>query len=152
MGYTILPALTTGQVKAIMGPFKTYEVVTSAHQGVEAAYFDLEQHGIPSYDELVFATGDATWEQKADSLRKFRDTIGKALAWMVDHQDEALELYFATLPDVDKVVETDAARATFPFFATTQELNAEKWQNFADFAFKQSILEKAVDVTTVLRK
>ena len=57
VGFNIVASLTAGKVDAVMGPFKTYETVTMRSKGLEAGYFELEKHGIPDYDELLFVCG-----------------------------------------------------------------------------------------------
>ncbi|ACN13532.1 putative ABC transporter, substrate-binding protein [Desulforapulum autotrophicum HRM2] len=57
VGFTILPALVSGKVDAVMGPFKTYETVIMEQQGYKAKFFGLENNEIPDYEELIFVAG-----------------------------------------------------------------------------------------------
>ena len=64
VGFTILPALVSNKVDAVMGPFKTYETVGMAQHGYKARFFELEKWGIPDYEELIFVCGQKILKEK----------------------------------------------------------------------------------------
>ncbi|NDY71222.1 ABC transporter substrate-binding protein [Desulfobacter hydrogenophilus] len=145
VGFTILPALASKQVAAVMGPFKTYETVTMQQQGVTARFFELEKYGIPEYEELIFAAGDATLETKKAAVHGFVIAVHKALADIKKDPDKALSLYFEALPDVDKEIETKAFALTAEYFAAPGQVsNPEKWQTFIDFALKYGLIKNTI--------
>ena len=150
VGFTIVPALTSGQVDAVMGPFKTYETVTMAAKGIEAAYFELEKWGIPDYDELIFICGPKTLAKKKDAIRGFAAAVARGIDFQREDPEAALALYFKGVPDADREIETAAYKLTRPFFAADQTLEMERWQTFADFALKYGLISKAVDVKPLL--
>jgi putative hydroxymethylpyrimidine transport system substrate-binding protein len=146
VGFTIVPALVSGKVDAVMGPFKTYETVTMRHKGLEAAYFELEKYGIPDYDELVFVAGKKALANKSVAIQAFVQAVGKGIADARADASQALALYFKALPEADRKVESDAFELTLPFFARNQAPDAVQWQAFADFALRYGLIDRAVDV------
>lgn len=150
VGFSIVPALTSGQVDAVMGPFKTYETVTMAAKGIEAAYFELEHWGIPDYDELIFICGAGTLAKKADAVQRFVRAVARGLKDARNQPEEALQAYFKAVPDVDQVIEKAAFEKTRPFFAPTQNVDQKRWQAFADFALAYGLIERPVNVATLL--
>lgn len=150
VGYSILPALSSGSVDAIMGPFKTYETVGMAAHGIKAGYFELEKYGIPDYEELIFVSGTTIMDKKAQDIRDFSSAIQKAMTFTKANPEKALELYFTALPDADRDIETAAYKLTKPYYAYEGSSDPQKWQKFADFALQHNLIEKAVDVTTVI--
>ena len=150
VGFTIVPALTSGQVDAVMGPFKTYETVTMAAKGLEADYFELERWGIPDYDELVFICGSNTLQKKKTAVQAFVAATARGIAFQQEHPEMALALYFQAVPDADRETEAAAYKLTRPYFATHQKLEMERWQTFADFALKHGLISRAVDVKPLL--
>ena len=151
VGFTILPALASGQVSAVMGPFKTYETVTMFQHGVKPDFFELEKYGIPEYEELIFVAGPAAFENKKEAVIGFVAAIHKALADIERDPDKALSVYLKALPEVDKETETKAFSLTAPYFARPgQHHNIEKWQTFADFALKYGLISKRVDVASLI--
>ncbi|MDJ0665750.1 MAG: ABC transporter substrate-binding protein [Desulfobacterales bacterium] len=152
VGFTIVPALTSGQVDAVMGPFKTYETVTMAAKGIEAAYFELEKWGIPDYDELIFICGPKTLQKKKTTIQAFALAVTKGIAFQRENPEASLALYFQAVPDADRDTETAAYKLTRPYFAANQTLEMERWQSFADFALKHGLISQAVDVRPLLVK
>ena len=150
VGFTIVPALTTGQVDAVMGPFKTYETVTMAAKGLAADYFELEQWGIPDYDELVFICGPQALVKRQAAIQAFAAAVARGIAFQQSNPDEALGLYFKAVPDADRETETAAYKLTRPYFAGSQALETARWQAFADFALKHGLISQAVDVKPLL--
>ena len=146
VGFAIAQSLISGRVDAVMGPFKTYETVTMGQKGIATAYFELETYGIPGYDELVFATGQQTLEAKRKAVIAFVSAIDEAMAFIRKHPDAALAGYFREVPDADPKIETAAFKLTQPYYARTQEIDAVRWQEFADFALKYGLIDRAVDV------
>ncbi len=145
VGFTILPALASKQVAAVMGPFKTYETVTMQQQGVEPRFFELEKYGIPEYEELIFAAGAATLEKKKEAVHGFVLALSKALADIKKDPDKALSLYFKALPDVDKETETKAFALTAAYFAAPGQVSdPEKWQAFIDFSLKYGLIKNTL--------
>jgi len=150
VGFNIVPALTSGQVAAVMGPFKTYETVTMAAEGIDAAYFELEKWGIPDYDELIFICGAETLAAQPEMLAGFRRAVARGLADARHHPEASLETYFKAVPDVDRDIERAAFEKTRPYFAESQRIDPERWQAFADFALANGLITRAVAVAPLL--
>ena len=150
VGFSIVESLTAGKVDAVMGPFKTYETVTMAHRGYEVGYFELEKWGIPDYDELIFITSNKTMQNHQEALLNIRQIIDRAIKYARAHPQKALEYYFKEVPEADRKTESDAFKLTLPYYAHSQKLDMLGWQRFADFALKYGLIEKAVDVKSVL--
>jgi putative hydroxymethylpyrimidine transport system substrate-binding protein len=150
VGFTIVPALTSGQVDAVMGPFKTYETVIMAAKGIEAGYFELEKWGIPDYDELIFICGSKTLRKKNRAVQAFAAAVARGIAYQRNNAESALALYFQAVPDADRETEAVAYKLTRPYFAGSQTLAMERWQTFSDFALKHGLISQAVDVKPLL--
>ena len=150
VGFSIVQSLTAGKVDAVMGPFKTYETVTMTNRGYEVGYFELEKWGIPDYDELIFVTSLKTMKKNRAALMTFKKTIDRAIVYVRANPQKALQYYLEEVPEADRRTETDAFKLTLPYYAHSQNLDVERWQQFADFAFRYGLIEKAVDVKTVL--
>ncbi len=150
VGFSIVQSLTAGKVDAVMGPFKTYETVTLAQKGYEVGYFELEKWGIPDYDELIFVASGKAAKQNQAALMAFRQVIGRAIAYVRSNPVQALESYFKAVPEADRKTESDAFKLTLPYYAHHQNLEVKRWQKFADFSLKYGLVEKPVNVKSVL--
>jgi len=150
VGFTILPALVSNQVDAVMGPFKTYETVTIAQQGYKAHFFELEKWGIPDYEELVFVCSPNTLKKKSKAVKSFVMAMEKAQAFTAAHPEEALAIYLKAVPEADKKIETQAFELTRPYFAVKTGHDPVKWQAFADFSLKHGLIKNKVDAKTLI--
>jgi len=150
VGFTILPALVSNQVDAVMGPFKTYETVTIAQHGYKAQFFELEKWGIPDYEELIFVCGQKALEKKPMAVKGFVAAIEKALAYTKAHPEDALATYLSAVPEADKKIETLAFELTRPYFAVKPGHNLAKWQAFADFALEYGLIKNKVDASMLI--
>lgn len=150
VGFTILPSLAAGKVDAVMGPFKTYETVEMAQHGYTSGYFELEHHGIPDYEELIFVCGKKVLTDKPNAVRGFVRAMEQAMDYTTNHPAEALKIYLAQVPEADGATETRAFELTRPYYATTRVTDMAKWQTFADFALAHKLIEKPVDVKTII--
>ncbi len=152
VGFTILPSLAAGKVDAVMGPFKTYETVAMAQHGYKSGYFELERHGIPDYEELIFVCGKKVLadKSKAKAVEGFVRAIEQAMDYTGSHPGEALKIYLDQVPEADTATETQAFELTRPYYASTRVTDAAKWQKFADFALVHKLIEKRVDVNTII--
>jgi putative hydroxymethylpyrimidine transport system substrate-binding protein len=150
VGFTILPALVSGKVDAVMGPFKTYETVGMAQHGYKAAFFELEKCGIPDYEELIFVCSPAVMNKKKAMVNGFVSAMEQAFGYVAEHPEHALALYLNAVPQADKQMETGAFALTRPYFAKTLGHDPYKWQVFADFALTHGLIQNKVNAKALI--
>jgi putative hydroxymethylpyrimidine transport system substrate-binding protein len=150
VGFTILPALVSGKVDAVMGPFKTYETVGMAQHGYKAGFFELEKWGIPDYEELIFVCSPDVLDKKQDAVKGFVAAMEKAFVHVAEYPEKSLALYLDAVPQADKQMETEAFALTRPYFATTLGHDPDKWQAFADFARTHGLIQNPVDAKALI--
>jgi putative hydroxymethylpyrimidine transport system substrate-binding protein len=150
VGFAIVQSLVAGKVDAVMGPFKTYETVTMSQKGYDVAYFELEQWGIPDYDELIFVTSKQTLGKNQPVMKAFRRVMGQSIDYVRNHPETALANYLKEVPEADSKIEAGAFKLTLPYYAGSQHQDVRRWQQFADFALQYGLIEKRVDVAGIL--
>ena len=156
VGTNILAPLLSGQIDAVIGPFRNYEINLLKLEGAEADYFALEKHGIPDYYELVIITNDVYLENHPETAKKLMTAVQAAIKFTKEKPDDALQLFFKANPDATKELEELAFRDTLDLFATTQVQSEEKWAAFAKFAYEKGLISKTVEAqdcfTNVLKE
>ena len=150
VGFAIVQSLTAGKVEAVMGPFKTYETVAMAQKGFAVGYFELEKWGIPDYDELIFVIGRRALSKHPQMVPAFRRALDRAIAYTRSNPGNALKYYFEAVPEADRTMEAEAFKLTLPYYARNQQLDPERWRQFADFALRYGLVEAPVDVKAIL--
>jgi putative hydroxymethylpyrimidine transport system substrate-binding protein len=149
VGFAIAASLTSGKVDAVMGPFKTYETVTLSQMGLDAGFFELEQWGIPPYDELIFVCGKEAASQRSSAMVRFREAVARGIERTRLQPESAFEDYLKSVPDVDKDTETKAFVLTRPYFADHQRFDPKRWEAFANFALATGLIQTPVDVRSL---
>ena len=61
VNFSLSPALMSGQVDAVIGAFRNFELNQMDIEGVAGRCFYLEEEGIPSYDELIYVANQIKW-------------------------------------------------------------------------------------------
>jgi len=150
VGFTILPALVSEKVDAVMGPFKTYETVGMAQHGYKAGFFELEKWGIPDYEELIFVSSPAVLKKKQPAVKGFAAAMEQAFVHVAQYPEQSLALYLNAVPQADKHMETEAFALTRPYFAKTLGHDPDKWQAFADFALTHGLINTRVNAAELL--
>ncbi len=152
VGFTIVPSLVSNQVDAVMGPFKTYETVTMAQEGIQAGFFEIEKWGIPDYEELIFVCGAKTLELKRDSIKHFSDAVQQAILYTRQDPEAALRLYLKSVPEADSKIETEAFKLTLPYYAGPGKSDIKAWQAFSDFSLQFGLIQRSVDAAVLLQE
>lgn len=144
IGTNIMAPLLSGQIDAVIGPFRNYEINMLKLEGAEADFFALEKHGIPDYYELVIITNDTYLEEHPTTAKKLMMAIQEAIQFTKKNPDKALQLFFQANPKASKELEKLAFRDTLDLFATTQVQSKEKWDAFTKFALEKGLISKSV--------
>ena len=69
VNFSLSPALMSGQVDAVIGAFRNFELNQMDIEGIAGRCFYLEEEGIPSYDELIYVANPD--KMNVDKTRRF---------------------------------------------------------------------------------
>ncbi len=93
VNFGLSSALMSGQVDAILGGYRNFELHQLDIEGRPGRAFFPEQHGVPAYDELVYI---AHRDRARDPvLRRFIDATEAATHFLINNQDEAWRMFIA---------------------------------------------------------
>ncbi|HEV7266722.1 MAG TPA: ABC transporter substrate-binding protein [Falsiroseomonas sp.] len=93
VNFALSSALMSGQVDAIVGGYRNFELHQLDIEGRPGRAFFPEQHGLPIYDELVYI---AHRDRARDPLlRKFLDATEAATHFIVNNPEEAWRMFIA---------------------------------------------------------
>lgn len=115
IGWSISPALMSGQVDAVIGAFRNFELNQLALEGRTGRCFYPEAEGIPAYDELIYVADPARMD--ADVIARFLQATERAALHIVNQPEAAWEMF----RDTDATLATELNRLawayTWPRFA-----------------------------------
>jgi putative hydroxymethylpyrimidine transport system substrate-binding protein len=140
VNFALSPALLSGQVDAVIGAFRNFELNQLALEGSAGRAFYPEEHGVPPYDELIFVANDARLDDPR--LPLFLDAIEAATLHILNHPDESFQLFIEGRPELDDELNQLAWRDTLPRLALRPAaLDTARYQRLGTFLQKQGLIE-----------
>ncbi len=145
VNFSLSPALLSGQVDAVIGAFRNFELNQLLIEGRPGRAFYPEEHGVPAYDELIFI---ANRERLQDArLPRFLDAIERAVLFMLNHPEEAWEDFRRYRPELDDELNKRAWADTLPRFAKSPAaLDIGRYRRFAEFLYARKLIAQALPV------
>jgi len=140
VNFALSPALLSGQVDAVIGAFRNFELNQLDLEGSAGRAFYPEEHGVPAYDELIFVANSARLDDPR--LPKFIDAIEAATLHILNHPDESFSLFIEGRPELDDELNRRAWRDTLPRLALRPAaLDTARYQRLGAFLQKQGLIE-----------
>jgi len=147
VNFNLSPALMAGQVDAIVGGYRNFELNQLAIEGRPGRAFFLEEHGVPIYDELIYITRQELRDDPR--LGKFLRAVEQATVFLTNHPDEALQMFLKAHPDLDDELNRRAWVDTLPRFAKRPAaLDVGRYQRFAVFMKAEGLLDEVPEVAS----
>jgi putative hydroxymethylpyrimidine transport system substrate-binding protein len=140
VNFALTPALLSGQVDAVIGAFRNFELNQLEIEGQPGRAFYPEEEGVPVYDELIFI---ANQEMLEDSrLVRFIDAVERGALYLINHPDESFALFTEGRPELDDELNRRAWADTLPRFALRPAaLDHARYARFAAFLEQQGLIK-----------
>jgi putative hydroxymethylpyrimidine transport system substrate-binding protein len=146
VNFALSPALISGQVDAVIGAFRNFELNQLDILGQPGQAFYPEENGVPAYDELIYVVHRDSLARPA--LRSFLDAIETATNWLINHPDEGWEVFKSAYPDLDDELNRRAWRDTLLRFALRPAaLDRGRYSRFAKFLEDSNLVENPPPVS-----
>ena len=139
VNWSLSPALMAGQVDAVIGGFRNFELNQMAIEGHPGRAFFVEEHGVPAYDELILiARRDRLDDPR---LAAFVGAVERGVQYLVNHPEESLDLFIRGRPELDTELNRRAWRDTLPRFALRPAaLDRGRYERFAAFMRESGLI------------
>lgn len=139
VGWSLAPALMAGQVDAVIGVARNFQLNQMAIEGIEGRCFNLEELGVPGYDELIYVANPATMDRA--KLRRFLAATERATQFIVNHPEESWAVFAATAPELQDELNARAWKDTLPRFALRPAaLDAGRYARFEAFLAEAGLI------------
>ncbi len=140
VNFALTPALLSGQVDAVIGAFRNFELNQLDLEGRPGRAFYPEEEGVPAYDELIFiANADALDDPR---LGRFLDAVEAGTQYLINHPDESFALFVDGRPELDDELNRRAWRDTLRRFALRPAaLDRVRYSRFAAFLEAQGLIK-----------
>lgn len=147
VNFSLSPALFAGQVDAIVGGYRNFELNQMAIEKKEGRAFFPEEEGVPAYDELIFITA----KNKANDPRigRFLNAVERGTQFLINHPDEAWSLFIKGRKDLDTELNKRAWKDSVARFAhSPRALDNARYDRFAQFLKARGLIKTTPDVPT----
>jgi putative hydroxymethylpyrimidine transport system substrate-binding protein len=141
VNFNLTSALMSGQVDAVVGAFRNFELTQLRLEGHEGVAFFPEEHGVPPYDELIYVTNS---DLKDDPrLPRFLAAVEEATIFLTNHPEAALDMFVKAYPDLDDELNRRAFVDTLPRFAKRPAaLDRGRYDRFAEFLKGEGLIDQ----------
>jgi putative hydroxymethylpyrimidine transport system substrate-binding protein len=141
VGWALSASQASGKEDAIRGGLRNFETNQLAIEGYHAAVFYPEEHGVPSYDELVFVANKES--KKTEAIRGFNQAIEEATTYIINHPDAAWKEFITYSPDtLDNDLNHRAWNDTLARFALRPSaVDLQRYDRYAQFMYDQHIIK-----------
>jgi len=115
VNFSLSPALMSGQVDAVIGAFRNFELNQMDIEGVAGRCYYIEEEGVPAYDELIYVANPERMD--ADKITRFLLATEKATQYIVNNPEKSWEIFSATAKELQDELNARAWVDTLPRFA-----------------------------------
>ncbi|MEM1383552.1 MAG: ABC transporter substrate-binding protein [Pseudomonadota bacterium] len=149
VNWSLSPALMSGQVDAVIGAFRNFELNQMEIEGVEGRCFYLEEEGLPAYDELIYVANTGTMD--ADKIRRFLAATELATQYIINHPEESWEIFAGTSAELRDELNAKAWVDTLPRFALRPAaVDAGRYARFEAFLRDAGLVPSANPVEKIV--
>ncbi|MDX8355512.1 ABC transporter substrate-binding protein [Cognatiyoonia sp. IB215182] len=148
VNFSLSPSLMSGQVDAVIGAFRNFELNQMDIEGVPGRCFYLEEEGVPSYDELIYVANPDRMD--TDMIARFLTATELATQYIVNNPEASWEIFSGTSAELQDELNARAWVDTLPRFALRPAaLDAGRYARFEAFLVESGMIETANPVEAI---
>ena len=148
VNFSLSPALMSGQVDAVIGAFRNFELNQMDIEGVAGRCFYLEEEGIPSYDELIYVANPDKMD--VDKIRRFIGATELATQFIINNPQQSWEIFSGTAKELQNELNKRAWGDTLPRFALRPAaFDAGRYNRFQNFLIDSGLLSEAMPINKI---
>jgi putative hydroxymethylpyrimidine transport system substrate-binding protein len=138
--FALSPALMAGQVDAVIGAYRNFELNQMDIAKRAGRAFYPEEHGVPSYDELIYVAHRERVRDKR--MIGFLDAVEAGVQYLVNYPGESWGLFIkGREKELDNELNRRAWRDTLPRFAhRPAALDVRRYERFAKFLLEAKVV------------
>ncbi|SMB83512.1 putative hydroxymethylpyrimidine transport system substrate-binding protein [Pasteurella testudinis DSM 23072] len=144
VNWSLSPSLISGQVDAVIGAFRNFELNQMDLEKQPGLAFYPEEHGVPAYDELILVANKNRLADK--KLSAFLSALEDATIYLINHPEQAWQDFVSYKPlELDNELNRLAWRDTLPRLSLRpRALDNQRYQKMAEFMQRQGLMKNVV--------
>lgn len=146
VNFQLTSALLAGQVDAVIGGYRNIEALELKLQGKDPQVMNVEDFGVPAYDELVIVANRD--EIHAAKIKKFLVALQEGVAYLHAHPQETWQAFAAAHPELNTELNQQAWQQTAPLFADhPAALDKARYEAYEQFLYNNKLVKKITPLT-----
>ncbi|PJE31769.1 putative hydroxymethylpyrimidine transport system substrate-binding protein [Pseudooceanicola antarcticus] len=148
VNFSLTPALVAGQVEAVSGAFRNFELHQMSGVGAEGRCFLPEENGVPAYDELIYLSHAEAVEDPR--IARFLAATARAAAEIAADPEAGWEDFKGHAAELDDRLNRLAWQDSYPHFAADPgALDADRYARFGAYMVEMGLIEDAPEVSEI---
>ncbi|HAT1605880.1 TPA: ABC transporter substrate-binding protein [Raoultella planticola] len=146
VNFQLTSALLAGQVDAVIGGYRNIEALELKLQGKDPQVMNVEDFGVPAYDELVIVANRD--EIHAAKIKKFLVALQEGVTYLRAHPQETWQAFAAAHPELNTELNQQAWQQTAPLFAgNPAALDKARYEAYEQFLYNNKLVKKVTPLT-----
>lgn len=151
VNFALTTALMSKQVDGVIGAFRNFELNDLALHKARGRLWEVEKHGVPTYDELILIAKRETVD--VARTKRLLAAIAEATTWLKANPDAAWGVFSTSGKELDSELNKLAWKDTLPLLAAAPTaLDRARYQTFADFLVERGLIKQAPPLDSYLRE
>ena len=148
VNFSLSPSLMSGQVDAVIGAFRNFELNQMKIANVPGKCFFLEEEGVPPYDELIYVANANNIDK--EKIRKFLKATELATQYIINNPEESWKIFASTSKELNDQLNKMAWADTLPRFALRPSAyDAGRYLEFQDFLLDNKLINEAFPISSI---
>jgi putative hydroxymethylpyrimidine transport system substrate-binding protein len=150
VGFSLVPALLTRKVDAILGGFWNYEGTELRLRKRRPTIIKMEDAGVPTYNELVLVANQDALERDSGKIRAFIGALSRGTESLRKDPKAGLDGLLEANPDLDPRLQRAVVDVTLPLFLPPRGKpfgwqDPREWEEFASWMRERRLLKSPPD-------
>jgi putative hydroxymethylpyrimidine transport system substrate-binding protein len=116
VGFNLVPSLLSKKVDAVLGAYWNIEAVELAREHKDPTVIRIDEFGVPTYQELVFAARQDYVGEQGEVVRRFMQALARGAEAMRADPNVAVDALVGANKDLDRETQLAMIRKTLPVF------------------------------------
>lgn len=146
VGWSLAPALMSGEVDAIIGAYWTHESIIMEEEGYDIEVIMPNEWGVPPYYELILVTSEKTLEDDPNYVKRMVNSISAGYTSAIEDSEDALRnLIVMNPPTIDEEIESKGIELLVPIWQNNQNpefgrIDETRWNEFSEWMKSRKLI------------
>jgi putative hydroxymethylpyrimidine transport system substrate-binding protein len=155
VGFNLVPSLLSKKVDAVLGAYWNIEAVELAREHKDPTVIRIDDVGVPTYQELVFAARQDYVGEQGEVVRRFMQALARGAEAMRADPNVAVDALVAANKDLDRDTQLAMIRKTLPvFFPAAGKpfgwMDPVQWNRYGDWMYDSKLVTRPPNAARAL--